>query len=107
MNGWYDNNKDLYPIKMAFVCIFLLKEREFWFHIGDIHKPRGLLRGKVVSQMTIFLHKPYLVKVITKGGEGVKNTQKFDHVVYGFCLDDPFTNSPLICFEFVPEFLLM
>ena len=31
--------------------------------------------------MTISLHKPYLVKVTTKG-EGVKNTQKFDHVVY-------------------------
>ena len=26
---------------------------------GDIHKPRGQLRG--VNQMTILLHKPYLV----------------------------------------------
>ena len=43
---------------------------------GDIHKPRGQLRGWGVSQMTILLHKPYLVKVS-------KNTQKFDHVVYG------------------------
>ena len=35
--------------------------------------------------MTILLQKPYLVKVITKWGgpEGVYNTQKFDHVVYG------------------------
>ena len=31
--------------------------------------------------MTILTHKPYLVKVTTKGG-GVKNTQYFDHVVY-------------------------
>ena len=33
--------------------------------------------------MTILLHKPYLVKVTTKGGGESKNTQKFDHVVYG------------------------
>ena len=34
--------------------------------------------------MTILLHKPYkyIVKVTTKE-EGVKNTQKFDLVVYG------------------------
>ena len=38
------------------------------------------------SQMTILLHKPYLVKVSTKGGGVVKNTQKFDHVVYGWPL---------------------
>ena len=44
------------------------------------HKPRGQLRGGV-GQRTILLHKPYLVKVTTKG---VKNTQKFDHVVYGW-----------------------
>ena len=32
--------------------------------------------------MTILLYKPYLVKVTTKvRAEGVKNTQKFDHVV--------------------------
>ena len=36
--------------------------------------------------MTILLHKPYLVKVITKGGGG-QNAQKFDHVVYGWPLD--------------------
>ena len=35
--------------------------------------------------MTILLHKPYLIKVTTKG-EGVKNTQKIDHVVYGWPL---------------------
>ena len=36
--------------------------------------------------MTILLHKPYLVKVATKGG-GVKNTQNVDYVVDG--LNDP------------------
>ena len=52
----------------------------FW-PLGDIHKPRGQLRG--VSQMTILLHKPYYVKVTTKGeGGGVKYTQKFDNLVY-------------------------
>ena len=59
------------------------------FQSGVIHKPRGQLRGEGDSQMTIFLHKPYLVKVTMKG-EGGKNTQKFDHVVYGW---------PLIIFE--------
>lgn len=49
---------------------------------GVIHKPRGQLRGDGISQMTILLHTPYLIKVTTKGGEG-QNTQKIDHVVYG------------------------
>ena len=46
----------------------------------DIHKPRGQLRGEGVSKITILLHKPCLVKVTMKG---VKNIQKFDHMVYG------------------------
>ena len=38
---------------------------------GAIHKPRGQLSGTGgVSQMAILLHKPYLVKVTTKGGGG-------------------------------------
>ena len=37
--------------------------------------------GQGVSQMTIIFHKPYSVKVATKG---VKYPQKFDHVVYGW-----------------------
>ena len=38
---------------------------------GAIHKPRGQLSGTGgVSQMVILLHKPYLVKVTTKGGGG-------------------------------------
>ena len=37
--------------------------------------------GGGVSQTTILSHKPYLVNK-----EGVKNTQKFDHVVYGWPL---------------------
>ena len=41
------------------------------FTLGDIHKPRGQLRGS--SQMTILLHKPYLVKVTT----GVQKRPKF------------------------------
>ena len=51
---------------------------------GVTHKPRGQLKGEGVSQMTILLHKPYLVKVITKG-EGVKNTKK---LIMWF-MDDP------------------
>ena len=50
---------------------------------GVIHKPRGQLRGREVSQMTILLHKSYLVKVTTKGRGSGRNSQKFDHVVYG------------------------
>ena len=46
--------------------------------LGGIHKPRGQLWGCI--QMTILLHKPHLVKVTMKG---IKNTQNFDHVVYG------------------------
>ena len=45
-----------------------------------IHKPRGQLMGEGVSQMTILILKPYLIKVAMKR-EGVKNTQNFDHVV--------------------------
>ena len=43
---------------------------------GNIHKPREQLRGEGVSQMTIS-------KSDHKRGRGSKNTQKFDHVVYG------------------------
>ena len=43
--------------------------------VGVIHKPRGQLRGRGISKMTILLHKPYLVKLTMKW-EGVKNTQK-------------------------------
>ena len=42
------------------------------FVIGVTHKPRGQLRGRGVSRTTILLHKPYLVKVTTKGGGGQK-----------------------------------
>ena len=37
--------------------------------------------------MTTFLHKPYLVKVLTKE-EGVENTQKSVHVVYAKPLNE-------------------
>ena len=33
--------------------------------------------------MSILLHKPYLVKLSTKGGGGVKNAQNSVHMVYG------------------------
>ena len=36
--------------------------------LGGFHEPRG--RG--ISNMTILLHKPYVVKVSTKGGCGSK-----------------------------------
>ena len=38
--------------------------------------------GRGVSQMSMLLHKPYLVKWSTKG-EGVTNIQKTVHMVYG------------------------
>ena len=44
--------------------------------LGDIHKARGQLRGRVANQMTILFNK--------SDHEGrVKNTQNLDHVVYG------------------------
>ena len=48
-----------------------------FFTLGDIHKPRGQLRWRGVSQMTILLHKPYLVKATTKGGGGGQKYPKF------------------------------
>ena len=52
-----------------------------------IHNPRGQLGrgGGGISQMTILLRKPYLVKATTRG-RGSKIPQKFDHVVYGWPL---------------------
>ena len=52
-----------------------------------MHKPRGQLWGRGISEMTVILRKPYLVKVTKKLGEVVKNTQKFDYVVYGRLLE--------------------
>ena len=37
--------------------------------IGGIHKPCGHYRGRGIYQMSILLHKPYLVKLSTKGGK--------------------------------------
>ena len=51
--------------------------------LGVIHNPRGQLMGEGVSQINILLHKSYFVKVITQG-EGARNIQKFDHLVYGW-----------------------
>ena len=45
-----------------------------------INKPRGQLKGMGVNQMTTLLHKPYLLKVSTKGGG--KIPKKCVHVVY-------------------------
>ena len=45
-------------------------------NLGVIHKPRGQLRGRGVSQMTILFHKSYLVNVTTKG-EGDQKYPKF------------------------------
>ena len=36
--------------------------------------------------MTTLPHKPYLVKVLMKGGGGGRNIQKSVHVVYGYPL---------------------
>ena len=75
---YYFRYEDIFKL-----CLFRKSPKIQKGTYGDIHKPRGQLRGEGgVSQMTILLHKPYLAKVTTKGG--VKNAQKkFDHVVYG------------------------
>ena len=46
--------------------------------------------GGGVIQMTIFLYKPYLVKVTTKGGGGQKYPKNY-LVVYGW----PLGNTPI------------
>ena len=40
-------------------------------------------QGEGGYQMSILLHKPYFVKLSTKG-EGIKNVQKTVHMVYGW-----------------------
>ena len=52
---------------------------------GVIHKPRGQLRGRGVSQMAILSQKPYLVKVTTKGGGG----SKIPKILTTWFMDDP------------------
>ena len=53
---------------------------------GGIHKPRGQLRGRGVSQMTILLHKPELIRVQEEEiGEGVKNAKNLST----WFIDDP------------------
>ena len=39
--------------------------------------------GERVCQMTILLHKPYLVEIVQEGESGVKKYPKNVHVVYG------------------------
>ena len=41
-----------------------------------IHKPCGEFRGEGVNQMTILLHKPYIVKVATMGEGESKKSKK-------------------------------
>ena len=54
-------------------------------YIGGIHKPCGHDRGRGVFQMSILLHKPYLVKWSTKGEGGSK---MFKNLSTWF-MDDP------------------
>ena len=54
--------------------------------IGDIYKSRGQLRGSGVTQMTILLNKPYLVKVTTRGS-------KIPKILTAWFMDDPITKS--------------
>ena len=59
--------------------------RDYWVS-WRFGKPLGISIKHVDiwdGQLTILLHKHYFVKVTTKG-EGVKNNQKFGHVVYGW-----------------------
>ena len=62
---------------------------------GVIHKPRGQLRG--VSQMTILLHKSYLIKVTTKGGGGSKIPKNLTT----WFMDDPKDNCHLSAWSIV------
>ena len=40
--------------------------------VGTVYKPRRLVRGRGVAQMSTLLNKSYLVKVSTKGEGGLK-----------------------------------
>ena len=54
--------------------------------IGVIHKPRG---QEGTNQMTTLLHKPYLVKVSTKG---IWKVSKVPKKLLTWCMDDPYDN---------------
>ena len=54
---------------------------------GVIHKPRGHLRGD--SQMTILLHKLYLIKGTTKGGG--EGGSKIPQILTTWFMDVPLT----------------
>ena len=58
------------------------------------------LEGEGVSQMSMLLHKPYLVKWSTKGGGGSKISKKTVHMVYG-C---PFNMKSIYVFKKSPNF---
>ena len=63
--------------------------KNFQFQREVIHIPRGLLRGEGVSQMTILLHKPVLVKATTKWGGGSKTSKNLNK----WFMDDPIIRS--------------
>ena len=52
-------------------------------NFGVIHKPRGQLRGEGGLPNDHFITLALFSKSNHEGGRGGKNTQNFDHVVYG------------------------
>ena len=54
---------------------------------GNIHWPRGQLKGEWIIQMPILLHES------GHEGEGVKNIQNCDHVVYEWPPKDVLTQN--------------
>ena len=84
---WLNSGRSFYTKTISIIHIFvslITSVNDPW---GDIYKPRGQLRVRGVSQLTILLHRPYLIKVTTKEVGGSQNNQKFDHVVYGWPLN--------------------
>ena len=81
-------NYILYQIEFRILILtFSIKTQDSYPKkgFGVINKPRGWLTWEGVFQMTVLLYKLYLIKVTTMG-EGIKNTYKSDHVVYGWPL---------------------
>ena len=62
------------PLKKFYLRSHIDSRTEKWK--GNIHKPRGKLKGERASQMTNLLHEPYLGKVTTKGGGSGSNYPK-------------------------------
>ena len=65
--------------------LFDMIDRKEWSKVPMSRQTTWSVEGEGVSQITILLHKPYLVKVNTKGGGG----SKIPKILTTWFMDDP------------------